>query len=198
MELSKEWIRLNYQIISLNYSYVVAAYAQDAIRNNKDFSSNPEFILFQHGSLYNFEKEKFNTADSIVLGIDELQKVEKSHSFLYKSTQNIHDIKEFIHIVKEKNLYIVYGCSMGPSDAFYFKQLFSKNLHNKTILIYGYGKKTLDSLKENIIEYTGGLNNYKAETNNEIIFSDCSKRRSLSNTKDVIDQVINFSKIQER
>ena len=82
---------------------------------------------------------------------------------------------------------------MGDSDAFYFKQLFSNQHHNKTFVIYGYGKKALDSLKENIQKYTRGLNVYKAKTNNDIVFIDCSdynKQKALAETKEVIDKVM--------
>ena len=34
-KLSEEWLRLNYQILSFNYSYVVAAYSQDALIPNR-------------------------------------------------------------------------------------------------------------------------------------------------------------------
>ncbi len=192
-KLSEEWLRLNYQILSFNYSYVVAAYSQDALINKKDFSFDPQSIIFQHGSLYNSELARFNNTDSIVLGIDDTQKVEKSHSFLYKSTQNVHSISDFIRLINEKEIYIIYGCSMGDSDAFYFNQLFSNKHHNKTFIIYGYGKEALNSLMENIHEYTGGLSAYKAETNNEFAFIDCSdynRQKALTDTKEIINKVM--------
>lgn len=117
-ELSNEWQKLNYQILSFNYSYVVAAYTRNPPQNNNDFDFSPNKIIFQHGSLYNSEREEFNSANSIVLGVDDSQKVEPAHSFLYKSLQNIHNIKDFIQLMREKEIYIIYGCSMGPSDAF--------------------------------------------------------------------------------
>ena len=192
-ELSNEWQKLNYQILSFNYSYVVAAYTRNPPQNNNDFDFNPNKIIFQHGSLYNSEREEFNFANSIVLGVDDSQKVEPAHSFLYKSLQNIHNIKDFIQLMREKEIYIIYGCSMGPSDAFYYNQLFNKGQHNKTFIIYGHGEKALESIKGRIIEYTGGINSYVAETNNELMFIDCSKQKALLETKDIIDKVINKS-----
>ncbi len=191
-ELSNEWQKLNYQILTFNYSYVVAAYTQNPDTNDGlDFNSDK--IIFQHGSLYNPEREVFNTADRIVLGIDDSQKVETTHSFLYKSLQNLHNIKDFIQLTREKEIYIIYGCSMGFSDAFYFNQLFNKKLHDKIFIIYGYGDKDLSSIKGRVFDYTGGINSYVAETNNEINFIDCSKQKALLETKDIIDKVINKS-----
>ncbi len=193
-DLSKDWQRLNYQILSFNYSYTAAAYSLDALKNKKDFSFNPSNIIFQHGSLYNPEIGRFNTADNIVLGIDDAQKVVESHSFLYKSTQNLHNIKDYLQKIKEKELYIIYGCSMGTSDAFYFHQLFSKVYHNKTIIIYSYGKKAMDSLREKIHKYTGGVNSYIAETNNNIIYVDCSNQlNALNVTKELINNATGIS-----
>lgn len=193
-DLSKEWQRLNYQILSFNYSYTAAAYSQDALKDKKDFSFNPSNIIFQHGSLYNPDKERFNTADNIVLGIDDTQKVVESHAFLYKSTQNLHNIKDYIQQIKGNELFIIYGCSMGASDAFYFRQLFSTMHRNKTFLIYGYGKKAMDLLKENIHKYTGGLNQYLAETNNNIIYVDCSNQvYALDVTKGILNNATNTS-----
>lgn len=191
-ELSNEWQKLNYQILSFNYSYVVAAYTQRLKNNNSDFDFNPDKIIFQHGSLYNPEREDFNSADSIVLGIDDSQKVEAFHSFLYKSLQNIHNIKDFIRLIRENTIYIIYGCSMGQSDAFYFNHLFDKKMHDKTFIIYGYGVKALDSIKSKIFEYTGGFNSYIEETNNELVFIDCrNEQKALLETKDIIDNIIN-------
>lgn len=194
-DLSKEWQRLNYQILSFNYSYTAAAYSQDALKDKKDFSFNPSYIIFQHGSLYNYELETFNNADRIVLGIDDSQKVDRSHSFLYKSMQNIFNVKEYIRLIKEKELFVIYGCSMGPSDAFYFNQLFSKTQKNKTFVIYAYGRKALDLIKENIYEYTRGMSMYITETNNEIIFIDCSNQhKALLETMEVINKAIMHQK----
>lgn len=192
-ELSDEWQKLNYQILSFNYSYVVAAYTQKPKNINDDFDFSPDRIIFQHGSLYNPDRENFNSADSIVLGIDDSQKVEESHSFLYKSLQNIHNIKDFIRLIRENRIYIIYGCSMGPSDAFYFNQLFDKKAHDKTFIIYGYGAKELESIRSKIFEYTGGTNMYIAETNNELLFIDCSnEKKALSMTREIINTLTNY------
>lgn len=189
-DLSKEWQRLNYHILSFNYSYVVAAYTQEARKKNEDYIFNEKEIIFQHGSLYNGEQQRFNTADSIVLGIDESQKVEKSHSFLYKSLQSVHNINDYLRLVESNDLYVVYGCSMGASDAFYYNQLFNKKHRNKTFVIYGYGEEELKLLKEAIFNYTGGMNSYIAETNNVFVFIDSHSPNLLLETRSMIDEYV--------
>ena len=190
-KLSEEWMRLECQIVSFNYSHIVAAYSSDAHLHSYGLSFNADKLIYQHGSSYNADRGWDNTADSIVLGIDENQKVEKSHSFLYKSIQNVYNVNELIHSIDNKDVYIVYGCSMGASDAFYFKELFGKNKKNKIFIIYGYKDEAMDLIKENIIEYTGGINPFKADNNNEVFFIDSSKMDALQKTKEAIDMALN-------
>lgn len=188
-KLSEEWMRLEYQIVSFNYTAIVAAYTSDSELYNSHLSFNPDKLIFQHGSIYNPEIGSDNAVDDIVLGIDEDQKVEKAHSFLYKSVQNIYDINNLIKSIEEKDVYIVYGCSMGPSDSVYFKTLFDANKTDKTYIIYANGDSAMKSIKENVFNYAGGLNKFKMNGNNEIIFIDCTSPRALSETKRTIDNV---------
>ena len=163
-KLSEEWKRLDYQIVSFNYSYVVAAYTIDAKPNSLSF--NVDKLIYQHGSILNAERGLDNTADSIVLGIDDGQKVEKAHSFLYKSIQNVYNVNNLIQSMQDKDVFIVYGCSMGASDSFYFRKLFDKDKKNKTYIIYGFGEERLEQIRENVIDYTGGINSFKTDNNN--------------------------------
>ena len=188
-KLSEEWMRFDYQIVSFNYTAIVAAYTSDSALYNSHLSFNPIKLIFQHGSLYNPELGIDNTVDDIVLGIDEDQKVEKAHSFLYKSVQNMNNINDLIKSIEEKDVYIVYGCSMGPSDSVYFKTLFDANKTDKTYIIYANGDSAMKSIKENVFNYAGGLNKFKMKGNNEIIFIDCTSPRALSETKRTIDNV---------
>lgn len=191
--LSKEWSRLNYQIVSFNYSAIVASYTTDIKSNSSGLSFNPNKLIYQHGSIYNFESVLDNAADKIVLGIDDSQRVEKAHSFLYKSTQNIYNVYDLLKTMEDKAVFIVYGCSMGDSDAFYFRNLFDEKKRDRTLIIYGYGKDGLDSIKEKVFEYACGLNNYIAKTNNEVFFIDCKAWDALSKTQSAIDKAIKKS-----
>ena len=188
--LSKEWSQLNYQIVSFNYSAIVASYTTDLKSNSSGLSFNPNKLIYQHGSIYNFESVLDNAADKIVLGIDDSQRVEKAHSFLYKSTQNIYNIYDLLKKMEDKAVFIVYGCSMGDSDAFYFRNLFDEKKRDRTLIIYGYGKDGVDSIKEKVFEYANGLNNYIANTNNEVFFIDCNAWDALSKTQTAIDKAV--------
>jgi len=190
-ELSKEWARLDYQIVSFNYTTIVAAYTNDANLYNSNLSFNKEKIIYQHGCIYNPERGIDNTAADIVLGIDDSQKVELLHSFLYKSLQNVYDITDLVGAMEEKNVYIVFGCSIGPSDHNYFSTLFGGNMQNKTYIIYGHGNDALESIKGYAMEYTGGIYNFQTKNHNKIHFIDDSIQRSaMSETKNVIDGLL--------
>ena len=187
-ELSKVWAKLDYQIVSFNYTSIVAAYTNDANLYNSNLSFNKEKLIYQHGSLYNSERGFNNTAESIVLGIDDSQKVERLHSFLYKSLQKVSDITNLVGAMKEKNVYIVFGCSMGPSDHNYFSTLFDGNMRNKTYIIYGHGNDALDSIKGYVMEYTGNIYDFQTVNHNKIFFIDDSiQRNAMSETNNAID-----------
>ena len=190
-ELSKEWAKLNYQIVSFNYTPIVAAYTSDSSLHSSNLSFNKEKLIYQHGSMYNPELGIDNTAESIVLGIDDSQKVERLHSFLYKSLQNVFDITDLVEAIEEKDVYIVFGCSMGPSDHNYFSTLFDDNMRNKTYIIYGHGKDALDSIKGSVMDYTGGIYNFQKEKHNKIQFIDDGIQRSaMLKTQNVIDGLL--------
>lgn len=190
-ELSKEWARLDYQIVSFNYTPIVAAYTTDASLYSSNLSFNKDRIIYQHGCMYNSERGIDNTAADIVLGIDDSQKVELLLSFLYKTLQNVYDITDLVGAMEEKNVYIVFGCSMGPSDHNYFRTLFGGNMQNKTYIIYGHGNDALESIKGYAMEYTGGRYNFQTENHNKIHFIDDSiQRKAMLETKKVIDGLL--------
>lgn len=92
--------------------------------------------------------------------------------------------------MEDKAVFIVYGCSMGDSDAFYFRNLFDEKKKDRTFIIYGYGKDGVELIKERVFDYAGGLNNYIAKTNNEFFFIDCNAWDALSKTQMAIDKAI--------
>lgn len=189
-KLSEEWMRLDYQIVTFNYSHIVAAYTTDVRSHGSGLSFSSDKLIFQHGSIYDVDRGLDNNANSIVLGIDESQKVEKDHSFLYKSMQNVYSVIDLTRLMRDKDVYIVYGCSMGASDSFYFRKLFNNDMKNKTYIIYGYKEDALGLIKNNVFEYTGGINTFKADNNNEIFFIDCSQIDALQETKNAVDKAL--------
>lgn len=185
--LYNEWGRLDYQIVSFNYTFTVANYtvSPDSYNGGLDFDFNK--LIYQHGSIKNVDRVGNNTIDSIVLGIDDTQEVEELHSFLYKSRQNPYDLHSLIKLMDNSDIFIVYGCSMGPSDDFYFRNLF-EDRKDKLFIIYGYGDEKVKELMAIVHKYTGGLSRYL--TINSLSFIDCSNWRALAETKDALSKWI--------
>lgn len=186
-KIAQEWDCLDYQIVSFNYTHIIAAYSADAKLYNSNLSFNKEKIIFQHGSIYNPEKGTDNPTDNIVLGIDDIQKVEKAHSFLYKSRQKIFNITDLMNYINKKDVYIIYGCSMGQTDDFYFRKLF-EGKKDKLFIIYGYGENALNEVMDNVCAYTGGLNPYQIDNNNEVVPIDCRLSNAASKTKEALNR----------
>ena len=151
--LNIEWHELQPQYLTFNYSINTAVTAdmnQRCILNAND-SINERRFIYQHGSIYNSQEGKNHTPENIILGIDpDSQSVEPAHSFLYKNKQKLHDLSSTKNYIKEKNFYVVYGCSIGDSDATYFRAIFNHNQNNKIFLIYGYGSEAIENIKSNI------------------------------------------------
>lgn len=183
--LYNEWGKLDYKIVSFNYTFTVANYTvpPDSYKGDLDFDFNK--LIYQHGSIKSVDRVGNNTIDSIVLGIDDTQEVEESHSFLYKSHQNPFDLHSLIELMDISDIIIVYGCSMGPSDDFYFRNLFNDR-KDKLFIIYGYGDGKLEELKGIVHKYTGGLS--KFQTINSLSFIDCSKWNALEDTKETLSK----------
>ena len=183
--LYNEWGRLDYKIVSFNYTFTVANYTvpPDSYKGDLDFDFNK--LIYQHGSIKSIDGIGNNSINSIVLGIDDTQEVEDAHSFLYKSHQNPYDLHSLIKQMDNSDVFIVYGCSMGPSDDFYFRNLFNDR-KDKLLIIYGYGEGKLEELKDIVHKYTGGLS--KFQTINSLSFIDCSNRNALDDTKDALSK----------
>lgn len=151
--LNIEWHELQPQYLTFNYSINTAVTAdmnQRYILNANDSVNELRFI-YQHGSIYDSQGGNNHSPEDIVLGIDPYsQQVESAHSFLYKDKQKLHDLNSTKNYIKEKLFYVVYGCSMGDSDATYFRAIFNHNQNNKIFLIYGYGSEAIKSIKSNI------------------------------------------------
>ena len=180
--LFSEWETLAFWIVSFNYTFCVANYTLPS-EKKYDLNIDKDKLIYQHGAINNLDRGGFNVTDSIVLGIDDSQKVEKAHSFLYKSQQNIYDRQSLLKQMDDTAIFIVYGCSMGPSDDFYFRNMF-KDKKDKLFIIYGFGEESLRELKKKTDEYCGGL--YQYQTINEVLFVDSSKRNALFKTKKVL------------
>ena len=148
-------------------------------------------FIYQHGSIFDTKKGRNHPSNEIVVGIDQnAQLVEQAHSFLYKTKQELHDLDSTFNYIKEKNFYIIYGCSIGDSDAAYFKEIFSSNQINKTFLIYGFGPEAIDSIKRNI-ERICGISINDLTANNYVKFLDVKQPiETRATTRKVIHEYL--------
>ena len=169
--LNIEWHALEPQYLTFNYSINTA---NTASMNDRYILNELRFI-YQHGSIYNIQETENRHPNEIVVGIDRYtQVVEPLHSFLYKDQQRLHDLESTFAYIRGKRLYIVYGCSVGDSDATYFREVFNRDQQGKFFLIYGYGPNAIETIKANI-EGICGIRINEFEENNHVDFLDVQK-----------------------
>jgi len=168
--IDEYWLPLsaNTHIISFNYTaYSLTKFA--SLLTNKNINQ-------VHASVnYNLADKK----DTIVLGIDESMKVSKLHSFLYKSHDPNINIREFPELVNKANRYIIYGCSLGETDEWYFKQIFKQK--GKLFEVYYYGDNE-DEIISRIHELSGSLSDFKES--NTLRMYDASNKESEINQRE--------------
>lgn len=175
--LNVEWHKLEPQYLTFNYSINTANTASMNGRYilNGDDSINESRFIYQHGSIYDMQACQNRRPEDIVVGIDPYaQPVEEAHSFLYKTRQRLHDLNSSLEFINEKRFYVVYGCSVGDSDATYFRTIFNANQTGKTFLIYGYGQEALDSINANI-QRICGISVGALGNNNQVYLLDVTK-----------------------
>ena len=177
------WNKMTPQIVSFNYTILL-----QGVSIIGGFDQHK--VIFPHGSIYNDKDDKdtkTNTSNEIVFGIDDCQKVNPLHGFLYKSLQYYsEDIERFKRCIDNSDIYIVFGCSMGDSDATYFKRMFDKEKTGKHYLIYGYGKDGIETIEKNISKYINDMDAFRNANKMDLL--DCSTDDCLIKTKDFIEK----------
>lgn len=162
-------------LVTFTYTISVLAHVnvnEPRIFYNNDDSINETRLVFQHGAIYNTKEAQIYTPEHIVLGIDDSQQVEDIHSFLYKSNQHRHDVGYYIDAIKNCKNIIIFGCSAGESDRWYFEQIFNNQIKSKTFLVYAYGEEGISSIKDQIDKLTGSLTDF--ECRNQVKYIDNS------------------------
>lgn len=155
-ELVGSWCNnSNVSVISFNYTYT----ASTEFWNN--YKATVHYI---HG--------KISSPNNVVLGIDETCEVPIEHSFLYKSFNPDADVNGILDIIDNANKIIIYGCSIGETDEFYFKHVFG-NVKNKSFEIFYFGEKEKANILNRIHLLSGGMHKFRC--NNEIKFIDCTE-----------------------
>lgn len=189
--LVNQWVRLPWQVVSFNYTTVdLDRFSLNGrVTLNLDDTVNHTKFIYQHGSLYNTSLAQYNLTDSIVLGIDETQKVRDNFAFLYKNQQKRFNIKELFTYVASKDIIIIYGCSMGQSDSIYFRQIFQKQ-HHKTFIIYGYTPADINNIRTKIREWYGNYDSFELNNNVHFIHLTDTAKDYVAQTKKIIDNLL--------
>jgi hypothetical protein len=98
-----------------------------------------------HGSL----DIGFSATPHIILGIDESMNVSDDVDFLYKSNDDDYNNFAILDAIKEAQRIIIFGCSMGESDRWYFEQIF-QNCTHKVVEIHAYKDDEIQNCKRRI------------------------------------------------
>lgn len=162
MKLQNNWIQTNQvkEIIIFNYT-------QNTWLN---FNKYIDKDLFKqvHGKI---DPQKKEMTEKIVLGIDEIMKVNKDHSFLYKASDRNLRIDGLSKSIETAEKYIFFGCSFGETDYWYYSKIL--NQKNKEFEIYHFGKNGLTEIINNIKTIYGCLMDFKND--NQCSFFDSSR-----------------------
>ncbi|MBR3577351.1 MAG: hypothetical protein IKN98_01070 [Bacteroidales bacterium] len=149
--LTNDWLDEDGSTLLISFNYTDIFYGTHGRAN----------IQYVHGSVKTLvhdkqsgKKEPYGTLDTnnIVLGIDEEMEVETPHSFLYKSYNETTDIHHLASILSSAKRYIIFGCSLGVSDKWYFDKIFNSQQTDKTYEIYHYGGEDQLSINSRIKE----------------------------------------------
>ena len=188
--LYESWIKLKPQILSFNYSTISAAMKADSrIYNYPSNSFNQDYFIPQHGCIYLPNKYANASSNAIVLGIDDSQKVEDSHSFLYKRNQNIGNVNFLFSEFRKKEIFIIYGCSMGDSDKTYFENLFNQT--GKKILVYAFNEEESERHREKIISFNEDA--FKLNKIERLILNIPPYDSVIKQTNDFVDNELKLS-----
>lgn len=166
-EVQKGWGKLcnpdDSHILTFNYTSL-----NDCIK--KCVSDKEDHILYVHGKL----KEKTNETEKddvknskIVLGIDENMKVHRAFNFLHKSYQEGINIVNLSDILRSARRFIIYGCSIGSTDKWYFEQIFMDNeghiAEGRVFEIYFYNDDAKESIQDCITNIVGDLMEFQTK-----------------------------------
>lgn len=137
--LANEWLNENGKTLVISFNYTNLFWGR---HSNSD-------VLYVHGTIhqlqskhrgsYELEPTGIYKSHNIVLGIDESMNVETDHSFLYKAYNESTNIHNLASVLKNAKRYIIFGCSLGESDRWYFEKIFNKEQSGKFYEIYYYG-----------------------------------------------------------
>lgn len=111
-------------------------------------------VKYVHGSLDN---------KSIILGVDDIYhtELEPELSFIIKSGFNDINISGVSDILESAERFIIFGCSLGKTDFWYYNKIFNDK-KNKSFEIYYHGDSEAELMKRRIRDYAGNLSDFKS------------------------------------
>lgn len=168
----QKWNNENNIISTICFNYSKFFYLQsqeELLKENRELRK-------VHG---NISPGEFNQENTIVLGIDDSMKVNPAHSFLYKSSNDVLEIMGVVELIKSSEKYIVFGCSLGCTDEWYFKKIFTQK--GEIFEIYYHGEEEKYEILHRIRLLSGGnLSDFK--DSNTLILVDCSDNSKFINS----------------
>lgn len=102
-----------------------------------------------HGSLTN---------DSIILGINDKEKIARKYRFLFKSRSNFYNSNNLVEDLLNADECVFFGMSFGSIDSIYFEDFFNnvinkakddKTTQKKNITIFTYNEESRVSIMDN-------------------------------------------------
>lgn len=108
---------------------------------------------YVHGTLYD------PTDPGIVIGVDETNNINSKHSSLFKSHNDHTRIFGYQNNLEKADTYVFFGCSIGITDTFYFRNLFLLS-RLKNFIIYYHGEEMENYIKDRVQELSGSLANF--------------------------------------
>ena len=136
--LTNDWLDEDESALVVSFNYTNVFWGTHTSAN----------ILYVHGSIHELQPKTRGSLEleptgrcqshNIVLGIDESMEVETAHSFLYKAYNEPTNIHHLAKILRNAKRYIIFGCSLGETDRWYFENIFNKEQADKTYEIYHY------------------------------------------------------------
>lgn len=136
--LTNDWLSEDESTLVVSFNYTNTLWSTHSQAN----------VLYVHGTVQELQPEHRGStklipsggyhSHNIVLGIDETMEVETAHSFLYKSYNEPTNIHHLASITKNAKRYIIFGCSLGETDRWYFENVFNREQIDKTYEIYHY------------------------------------------------------------
>lgn len=136
----------NIQFVSFNYTTIFDDLWKETTKQTPK-------IKHVHGNVDN----SYLFGDKIVLGIDESMSVASEYNFLYKTFSTAYDNFDISKAISDAKRIIIFGCSMGDSDRWYFEQIFN-NCSGKIVEIHAFGDSEIINCRQRIKELTNSTN----------------------------------------